>query len=194
VGSSVRATKSPFDDKQATMKRAVLLLVAACHNPGPYGYAPSYAATSEEETATQSAREYDPVMYGREPETWRKSKTVLLGVVTARAPGPGGAAYLTLSVRRLEPRNLCSNANDSESCRVTVSEKDFGMVHALTPLRGEDDVGEKSVAAGSLVRLVGQFGEDVDPADGAPILRSSFYRHWPRHYFVTNAKSDLMRQ
>jgi len=176
------------------MKRALFVVLAACHGAGPYGYAPNYVATSEEETQAKAAREYDPVMYGREPETWRKSKTTLFGVVTARAPGPGGAAYLTLSVRRLEPRNLCSNATDTATCRVTVSERDFGLVHALAPLRPEDDIGEKSVGAGSLVRVVGQLGEDVDPADGAPIVRSSFYRHWPRHYFVTNAKSDQMRQ
>jgi hypothetical protein len=118
----------------------------------------------------------------------------LFGVVTSRAPGPGGAAYLTLSVRKLEPRNLCSNANDEDTCRVTVSDRDFGVVHALVQLRGTDDMGEKSVGVGSLVRVAGVFGEDVDPADGAPVLRATFYRHWPRYYFVTRSKSDLMRQ
>ena len=68
----------------------------ACRGAGPYGYAPSYVSTSDEETATNGAREYDPVMYRREAESWRKSKTHLFGVVTGRAPGPGGAAYLTL--------------------------------------------------------------------------------------------------
>lgn len=171
-----------------------LVLSAGCHGAGPYGYSASYAPTSDEETATKDAREYDPVMYGREPEQWRKSRARLFGVVTSRAPGPGGAAYLTLSVRRLEPRNLCTNANDEDTCRVTISERDFGVVHALVALKPEDDVGEKSVGAGSLVRVVGQFGEDVDPADGAPVIRGSFYRHWPRHFFVTNASSDTMRQ
>ena len=61
-------------------------------------------------------------------------------------------------------------------------------------LRPEDDVGEKSTGVGSLVRIVGQLGEDVDPNDGTPILRASFYRHWPRYYYVTSARSDLMRQ
>jgi hypothetical protein len=172
----------------------LVLGLAACRSAGPYGYAPTYAAGDGEEGATKGAREYDPVMYQREPETWRKSKTVLFGVVTGRAPGPGGAAYLTLSVRRLEPRNLCDNANDTDTCRVTVSDRDFGVVHALSPLRPDDDVGEKSVAAGSLVRIAGQFGEDVDPSDGAPILRGAYYRHWPRHFFVTKANAETMRQ
>lgn len=173
---------------------AIPLALVACHSAGPYGHAPSYATVDQEDDAIKGAREYDPVMFQREPEAWRKSKTVLFGVVTGRAPGPGGAAYLTLSVRRLEPRNLCGNANDNDTCRVTVSDRDFGVVHVLSPLRPDDDVGETSVGAGSLVRVVGQFGEDVDPNDGGPILRSSFYRHWPRHFFVTKAHSETMRQ
>lgn len=165
-----------------------------CRSAGPYSYAPKYVATSEEETAATGAREYDPVMYQREPDTWRKSTTMLFGVVSSRAPGPGGQAYLTLSVRRLEPRNLCTNANDEDTCRVTVTDRDFGKIHALVKLRPEDDVGEKSVGVGSLVRVVGQLGEDVDPNDGSPIIRGSFYRHWPRYYYVTSARSDLMKQ
>lgn len=165
-----------------------------CRSAGPYGYAINYAPTSEEEKAAVGAREYDPVMYSREPETWRKSKAALFGVVTGRAPGPGGAAYLTLSVRKLETRNLCSNKNDEDTCRVTVSDRDFGIVHVLAALRPEDDIGEHSTGAGSLVRAVGTFGEDVDPADGAPVLRAAFYRHWPRYFYVTRSAADLMRQ
>ncbi len=168
--------------------------LAGCRSAGPYGYAPQYTPSSDEQTAATGAREYDPVMYAREAETWRKSKSAVFGVVTGRAPGPGGAAYLTLKVRRLEPRNLCSNANDEDSCRVTVSDRDFGDVHVLTKLAPEDDMGERSTGAGSLVRAVGTFGEDVDPADGAPIMRASFYRHWPRYFYVTRASADLMRQ
>lgn len=173
---------------------AALVLFCACRSPGPYGYAVTYVPTSEEKAAVEGSREYDPVMVGREPEAWRKGTTSLFGVVTGRVPGPGGAASLTLSVRRLEPRNLCSNANDEDTCRVTVSDRDFGIVHALVKLRPEDELGEKSVGIGSLVRVVGTLGEDVDPADGAPILRATFYRHWPRNVYVTKSKSDLMKQ
>jgi hypothetical protein len=172
----------------------VALALSGCRGAGPYGYSASYAPTSEEEAEAKGAVEYDPVMYQREPERWRKGKSALFGVVTARAAGPGGAAYLTLSVRRLETRNLCANANDEGSCRVTVSDRDFGVVHARARLLPEDDMGGRSLSAGSLVRVVGQFGEDVDPSDGAPIVRASFYRHWPRHYFVTSADVDTMRQ
>ena len=171
-----------------------LAAIGGCRSAGPYGYAAQYAPTSAEKSATEGAREYDPVMYAREADAWRKAKVVLFGVVTSRAPGPGGAAYLTVKVRKLETRNLCSNANDEDSCRVTVSDRDFGVVHVLVKLRPEDDMGEHSTSVGSLVRAVGMFGEDVDPADGAPIMRASFYRHWPRYFFVTRASADLMRQ
>ncbi len=171
-----------------------LVMLAGCRGAGPYGYAAKYAPASDEEPAAAGAREYDPVMVRREPEAWRKSKTSLFGVVTGRAPGPGGATYLTLSVRKLEPRNLCSNAKDEDSCRVTVSDRDFGVVHVLAALRPDDDMGERSVGAGSLVRVVGMVGEDVDPQDGAPVVRATFYRHWPRYFFVTQSSADLMRQ
>jgi hypothetical protein len=168
--------------------------LTSCRSAGPHGFAAQYVPTSDEQSATTGAREYDPVMYAREPETWRKSKAVLFGVVTSRAPGPGGAAYLTLGVRKLETRNLCSNANDEDTCRVTVSDRDFGVVHVLTKLKPEDDMGEHSVGVGSLVRAAGIFGEDVDPADGGPVMRASFYRHWPRYFYVTGKSADLMRQ
>lgn len=173
---------------------ACALVVVGCHSPGPWGHSVAYAPTSEEEAQTKDARAYDPVMVQREPEVWRKGKLVLFGIVTSRAPGPGGAAYLTLTVRRLEPRNLCGNANDEDTCRVTVSDRDFGVVHAMVALRPDDDTGEHSVGIGSLLRIVGTLGEDVDSADGAPVVRSSFYRHWPVHYYATKANADVMRQ
>ena len=172
---------------------AAVFSLSGCGGGGKYGYAPNYVPSDPEESATKGAKEYDPVMYQREPETWRKGNVVLFGVVTGRTAGGGGTASLTLSVRRLEPRNLCQNGNDEDTCRVTVSDRDFGVVHALVALKGEDDVGEHSVATGSLVRVVGQLGQDVD-ADGQPTMRATFYRHWPRHFYVTKASAETMRQ
>jgi hypothetical protein len=176
----------------ATMLLAVF--VGGCHGAGPYGHAPNYVPLSEERSAVAGAREYDPVMVQRSPEQWRKTRVALFGVVTNRGTGPGGGAYLTLSLRTVESRNLCTNHNDDDSCRVTVSDRDFGPVHALLALQPDDDVGEHSLGAGSLVRLVGVFGEDVDPVDGAPIIRATYYRHWPRYFYVTNASAGAMRQ
>jgi hypothetical protein len=172
----------------------VALVAAGCHSPGPYGYAAFYAPTSDEEQAQNGATEYDPVMFQRDPDGWRKRRVMLFGVVTQRGAGPGGGAYLTLSVRRLEPRNLCENGNDEDSCRVTVSDRDFGVVHVVAPLRPNDDFGEHSVGAGSLVRVFGTFGQDLDATDGQPVMRATTYRHWPRNFFVTRSSAVHMRQ
>lgn len=169
------------------------LQVTACSGAGPYGHAVRYATYGDEEKVIGPAREYDPVMYGRQPEQWRQKPAHMFGVVTNRGSS-GGATYVTLSVRRLEPRNLCDNHADDESCRVTVSDAEFGVVHGIMALRDEDDSGEHSLGAGSLVRIAGTFGEDVDPNDAAPILRVTWYRHWPRGFFVTKSAAIHMRQ
>jgi hypothetical protein len=179
---------------KAALPIAFVLSLASCHSAGPYGHAVNYAPLSDEQTAIKGARDYDPVMFQRRPDEWRKGTVSLFGVVTNRSGGQGGGAYITLSVRRLEPRNLCENGQDEDTCLVTVSDADFGVVHAQIAFKGDDDVGEHSVAGGSLLRLVGTFGEDVDPNDGAPILRGTYYRHWPRYFFTTKASASQMRQ
>ncbi|WP_394832757.1 hypothetical protein LVJ94_40270 [Pendulispora rubella] len=173
---------------------ALLVFVTGCAGPGLYGHSPRYVPLAEEESAAAGVREYDPVMYAREPEEWKKRKSSLFGVVTSRTPGAGGAAYLAVTVRKLEPRNLCDSINSNDTCRVTVSDRDFGAVHALVRLKPEDDVGEISLGPGSLVRVIGTFGQDTDAGDGGPILRADYYRHWPRGYFVTRADANEMRQ
>jgi hypothetical protein len=167
---------------------------AGCHGAGPYGHSPRYVELSEETAAVSGAREYDPVMVERQPEEWRKGKVVLIGVVESRTAGPGGQALLKLSVRRLDPRNLCENENDDDTCRVTVSDKDFGAVSALVQVRGDDDVGPHAVGQRSLLRIVGTLGQDVSPADGTPILHATYYRHWPVYFYVTRASAPVMRQ
>jgi len=173
---------------------AAAALLSGCHGAGPYGHSPAYAPLDDEASAVTGAREYDPVMAQRQPEEWRKGRVVLFGVVEARAPGPGGQAALKLSVRALATRNLCDNQNDDDSCRVTVSSKDFGVVTALVSLRAEDDVGPRSIAPKSLLRVVGTIGQDVSPGDGAPVVRATWYRHWPSFFYVTPSSARDLRQ
>jgi hypothetical protein len=187
----MRAT-SPVAAFAAAFCLAAFLL--ACHGAGPYGHSPKYVELDDETAAAAGAREYDPVMVQRQPDQWRKGTTVVFGVVQSRTAGPSGQALLKLGVRRLDARNLCENGNDDDSCRVTVSDKDFGIVWALVSLRAEDNVGPRSVGLGSLLRVVGTLGQDVSPTDGAPVLRASFYRHWPAFYYVTQASARDMRQ
>ena len=183
--------------RTATATGMALLLgafLAACHGAGPYGHSPKYVELDDETAAIAGAREYDPVMVQRQPDVWRSSKTTLFGVVLNRAAGPNGQALLKLGVRRLEARNLCESSQDDDSCRVTVSDKDFGIVWALVSLHGEDNVGPLAVGMRSLLRVVGTIGQDVSPADGSPVLRAAWYRHWPAMSYVTGASARDMRQ
>lgn len=168
-----------------------LAFLSGCSSAGPYGFSRTYSPLDAEADAAEGAREYDPVMAERDKADWQKAKVSVFGVVTQRAPGPAGSAYVTLSVRTLEARNLCDQL-DEETCRVTVGEHEFAVVHALLALSAADDVGDKSLNRGSLVRVVGKLTGDADADDGAPVLKASYYRHWPRNYFVTTASRPDM--
>jgi len=169
----------------------ITLLCLGCHSAGPYGFARAYQPLSAEEGASEGAREFDPVMAERDKEDWKKGTISLFGVVKARTSAKGGGAYLTLSMRTLSPRNLCDDF-DEDTCRVTVSEHEHATVHAVVKLTSEDEVGEHSVGKGSLVRVIGKLTDEVDPDDGASVLRVSYYRHWPRHFYVTTAMASGM--
>jgi hypothetical protein len=173
---------------------AFALLAAGCHGAGAYGHSPRYVELDDETAAAAGARDYDPVMALQQPEVWRKGRVALFGVVESRTAGPAGQALLKLGVRRLEPRNLCQSEQDDDSCRVTVSDKDFGTVWATVPVRGDDDSGPRSVGQRSLLRIVGTVGQDVSPIDGAPVIHATWLRHWPVYFYVTRASASVMRQ
>jgi len=168
-----------------------LLSLLGCHSAGPYGYARNYQPLSAEKSALEGAREFDPVMAERDKEAWKKSTISLFGVVKARTTAKSGGAYLTLSMRTLSPRNLCDDF-DEDTCRVTVSEHEHATLHAIVKLASEDEVGEHSLGRGSLVRVFGKLTDEVDPDDGASVVRVSYYRHWPRHFYVTTAMASGM--
>jgi hypothetical protein len=166
----------------------------ACGGAGPYGHAPTYVELSDETVAVAGAREYDPVMAERKPEEWSRGTVVLFGVVESRSASPNGQALLRVSVRRLEPRNLCDNRNDDDSCRVTVSDKDFGVVWVLAPLRAGDDVGAHPVAQRSLLRVIGTIGQEPSPNGPGPVIHARYYRHWPSFFYVTRGSAPELRQ
>lgn len=168
-----------------------LVLLSACSGAGPYGFSRTYSPLDAEEDAAEGAKEYDPVMAERDKAEWKKQKVSLFGIVTKRAEGPAGTASVTLSVRTLEVRNLCEEL-DEATCRVTVGEREFAVVHANIKLTPADDIGEKSVNRGSLVRVIGKLTDDVDPEDGTPVFKAEYYRHWPRNFFVTTASRPDM--
>jgi hypothetical protein len=174
---------------------AILALVAAarsmvsCGGAAAHGHSPQYSEVGEERAASAGARDYDPVMAARQPEAWRKGTVTLFGIVEDRSAGPGGQALLKLSVRRLEPHNVCGRSGDDDTCRVTVSDKDFGVIWALASLRGEDDLGPRAVGQRSLVRVVGTLGQDVSPVDGSPMVHATYCRHFPPADYATVGSS-----
>jgi hypothetical protein len=152
-----------------------------------------YSPTDAERSSVAKATEYDAKAFERSADKWRDRPVWLFGIVTNRGLGPGGTAYLAVSVRSLQLRNLCGE-DDEDTCRVTVSEREHGKINLLVNLAGEDDRGELSVGPGSLVRVVGTIGQDADPVEGTPIMRVSLYRHWPRGYFVTTKAAGVLRR
>jgi hypothetical protein len=168
-------------------------LALSCRGEGPYGHSRLYAPTHNEQLAASTGIEFDAYAFGRAPEKLKNKSVWLFGVVTERRPGAGGAAYLALSLRTLQPRNLCES-DDEDSCRVTVSDREMGRAHALIALRSEDEFGELSVGLGSLVRVVGHVAEGVDSADGTAVVRADFYRHWPRGFYVTTRAAGMMHR
>lgn len=172
---------------------AAALLTLSCSSAGPYGYSRTYAPLSEEDDAAEAAKDFDPIMASREKAEWKKTKLSVFGVVKQRREGKNGESYVSLSVRTLADRNLCDDL-DEGTCRVTVSEREHATVHALLKLASGDDIGEHSMGPGSLVRVIGKLTDDVDPNDGTPVLRATYYRHWPRNFFVTTADRAHMQR
>ena len=176
------------------MRRTALALaftLFGCSSAGQYGHSRAYQPLSAEDSASQGSREYDPVMAERDKADWKKGTVSLFGVVKSRTAAKDGGAYVTLSMRTLSDRNLCDDF-DEETCRVTVSEHEHAVLHATVKLSGEDDIGQDSVGKGSLLRVIGKLTDEVDPDDGSPVLRASYYRHWPRNFFVTTADAAHM--
>ncbi len=167
--------------------------LAACSSAGRWGFSRTYTPADEEEELAEKARDYDPVMVAREPESFRASPLSVFGVVKERAQAKGGFSYLTLSVRTLSERNLCDTA-DEQSCRVTVSDREHAVVHANVKLLPGDDLGPESLQVGALVRVIGKLSDNVDGTDGMPVIVASYYRHWPRNYYVTTASAVHMRR
>jgi len=169
------------------------LLLAGCYSPGEYGYSRTYTPLDAEESAAENAKEYDPVMAQRLPHEWKGKTVSVFGIVKSRSQGPAGTADLALGVHSLAQRNLCEEPDES-TCRVTVSEREYAVVHALVKLSGQDEIGKDSVGPGSLVRVVGVVGEEVGKDDGTPVIRARYYRHWPEEFFVTTeARSYMLR-
>jgi hypothetical protein len=175
--------------KAGSLRSMVLgLLVAACASGGPYGYARNYSPSSDEEDALENATEYDPVMSGRRKDDWVGTKVWVFGVVESVEKAGGGKLDILLSIRGLQGRNLCVN-QDEESCRVTVTDHEFGKVHTRTK-----EAADKPIGRNSLLRVIGPISETPHPETGNWVIDSQFTRHWPNTEYVTMSEREFMRQ
>jgi hypothetical protein len=195
TAQSGRARSMAGRSSVALSLTAVLLaaLAFACGSAGPYGYSRVYSPLDQEAEAARGAERYDPVMAHRLPEQWKDKKLELFGVVLGRSEARDGLTDLTLSVRRLAARNLCS-AGEEDTCRVTVGDQELARVHALVALREGDAVGQQNLKPQALVRVVGKLEDHVDKTDGADVIVASYYRHWPAAEYVTEQARSYMRR
>ncbi len=175
---------------------AISLALAAaalpsCGGGGQYGYAREYQPLGEEQELLRRATDtsYEDVRRARVEDqpyiSW-------FGVVAEPPTTEGDVTRLVLSLRAHQDRHLCAEAG-SETCSVTVSDREIARFTALIHQRPEDAAdGQLHLWTGSLVRVYGRStGND---ASDLPIIQADWYRHWPVHYYVTTAAAGSMRR
>ncbi|MBL8601473.1 MAG: hypothetical protein JNK72_06070 [Myxococcales bacterium] len=181
--------------KNAVRVGSMLVLggLAACSGAGPYGHARTYVETDAERGYVARAEEpvYDEVR--RMPEQYQGRLLTFFGVVTDVAPGPEGTLRVALQQRTHQERHLCEDESDG-TCRVTINARDGGPLTAVLSLRGEDRDGERRLQQNSLVRVFGSVTPGEYDANGGPVLRVEWYRHWPRGEYVTTQSAGVMRR
>ena len=171
---------------------ALLGSIAGCGGAGPYGFSRSYEPLGEERAYIDRSSElsYEEVRRTRAEE---QRMVGWFGVVLEPpVMQEDGRARVLLSLRAHQDRHLCSDSG-SETCRVTVSQREIGRFVALVPLREEDRAGARRLWTGSLVRVYGT-ATGEESAETGPVLSAEWYRHWPPHYYVTTAASGRMRR
>lgn len=167
----------------------------ACSTPGPYGYARVYSPLDAEEQATQGSVPLDPSAARRKPEAWRGRLVATFGVVTEVSPGTtADTRKVLLSMRGLQPRNLCDGPDD-QTCRVTVTETEFAQVLAVLPTAAliPKSNPPDPVQPGSLLRVVGKLELAAVEGD-PPTIHVNLARHWPMQTYVTTRARDSMRR
>lgn len=186
-------TSAPSSIRRLLLPLSLVALAGSvgCASAGPWGFSRDYTPLDAEEAAAEGSREYDPVMVGRRFHEWVGQSVSVFGVVEGREDTPDGRTDLALSIRVLQDRNLCETAAQ-DSCRVTVSEHEFAVLHAFVTLQPEAQSGETRLTRGSLVRVIGTISKDPHPKTGGTVLEGKYYRHWPHKYFVTTKSREYM--
>jgi hypothetical protein len=166
-------------------------LLSGCGG-GAYSFAHTYEPTGEEQPYMDRAAElsYEDVRRTR-PEAQQLVEWFGIVLEPPQAQGDGTSRVL-LSLRAHQERHLCSSSS-SDSCRVTVSEREIGKFVAILTLRPEDREGQRRLWQGSLLKVYAvATGEDSD--ETGPVMRVEHYRHFPLHYYVTTGAAGSMRR
>lgn len=157
-----------------------------------YGYAPEYVPLSEEEPYLERGHAYSYEEVRRNPMAYEHATVAWFGIVTDTQPAEDGMTRVAMELHFHQPRHLCADQFDS-SCRVTVSEKQGGPFTAVLTLRPEDREGKDRVYAGSLLKIYGTPAVEYDER-GGPVLKTQYYRHWPRGTYVETGRRINMRR
>lgn len=168
--------------------------LVACGGAGPYGHSRAYITASSEREWQERAQEsvYDEVR--RMPDQYQDRTLSWFGVVVSVEEGRAGEpSRVALQLRTHQERHLCEDEAES-SCRVTVSQRDGGPFTAVVRLSPEDQAGENRVQPNSLLRVYGTLAMGEYDAQGGPVLRAGYYRHWPRGEYVTTGSAGSWRR
>jgi hypothetical protein len=165
--------------------------LAACGG-GQYGFARTYSPLASEQTHFDQAEEATYQDLLRDPRRFEKTEVGWFGTVDSVAQAPDGRARLTLKLRAHQARHLCSDDSRS-SCRVTVSEAQLGVFTVDIALKPEEINGKERIWVGSLLKVYGTHSGEYSEETG-PVLKVSYYRHWPRGFYVTTAARGSMRR
>jgi hypothetical protein len=177
----------------ATLALTFGLTLGACGSAGPYGFARNYTPLSAESDAADDAVDYDPVAYERRVPGDSAKRVSVFGVVRGVSKTPDGSTEALIGIRALQGRNLCET-DESESCRVTVSEAEFGAVYVRMTLRPENANGPDKLDRGVLIRAIGNVAQASQAKTGANVILANYYRVWPVHkYVTTEARSYMLR-
>jgi hypothetical protein len=169
--------------------------LASCSAPGPYGYAQVYSPLDSEEEATKGSVPFDPSAATRKPDVWRGRLVSTFGIVTEVTPGASpDTRKVLLSMRGLQPRNLCDGPDD-ETCRVTVTDTEFARLWAVLPNAAlvPKTTPPDPVQPGSLLRVVGKL-EVSNVVSEPPTIHVTLARHWPLQTYVTTRARESMRR
>ena len=174
----------------SSLMQLTTLSLLSCSGPDQYGFSRLYSPLTSEKVALKNATEYDPIMLQRFPQKWHRKQVQLFGIVK-QSSQHNGSTRLTLSLRSLATRNLC-NTQEENTCRVTVGDREHVVIQTdLRPSQGST-ADPNQIQPGSLVRVVGQITRFPKDPKVPALIAATYFRHWPKHFFVTTDASSYM--